>query len=74
MAPCLCRDSCLSTHLGCWSVAHVFALTALTCAPPQSFAPFTGTWRPVQRMSFLFDGTQTSEWRMFRVCIVLSWS
>lgn len=27
----------------------------------QSFAPFTGTWRPVQRMSFLYDGTQTSE-------------
>ncbi|PRW05765.1 neuroendocrine convertase 1 [Chlorella sorokiniana] len=25
-----------------------------------SDAPFTGTWRPVQRMSFLYDGTQTT--------------
>jgi hypothetical protein len=27
--------------------------------PPQTFAPFTGTFRPVQKLAFLTDGQQT---------------
>ena len=35
---------------------------ALPCPHvPQSYAPFTGAWRPVQKMAFLTDGGQTSE-------------